>query len=73
MITKAKDQAFSASLINLENGTVMHAPGLSKREYFAIHILAGMQASTPGCVGESCAHFAVIEADKLIEILNAKI
>lgn len=44
--------------------------GLTKREYFAIHILSGMPASTPNCVSESCAVFAVKEADALLHELE---
>lgn len=47
--------------------------GLTKREYFAAVILSGMKASTPGSVGESCAYFAVKEADALIKALNGEV
>ncbi len=46
--------------------------GLTKREYFAALILQGMHASTPNSVRQSCAFFAVKEADKLIEELNKR-
>ena len=45
--------------------------GLTKREYFAALIMAGMMASPQSIGREEAAHIAVNQADALIDMLGA--
>mgnify|MGYP001603489189 CR=1 FL=1 len=69
-MTNPNNQAFQAVIVH-PNGTEIYS-GLTKREYAAIHILAGM-ASDPECdLSEGSEHFsmAVKAADLIIAKLN---
>lgn len=59
MTTRAEDSAFPV-VVPADNSEVHF--GLSKREYFALHLLAAMNNSD--------ADTAVLRADKLLAALN---
>lgn len=59
----------AATAFSVNDGAVhLYQPGLTKREYMALHIMAGMCAATRP--DEGVAERAVWAADMLIEELN---
>ncbi len=72
MATSGSDPAFPVPSFSPEGGEGWQATGLTKREYFAVHLFEGVIAKlSVNCTLQDKANYAVEAADALCRALSA--
>jgi hypothetical protein len=73
MPTSGDEPAFPSSLPNQAEGSGGNAVGLTKREYFAVHLFEGVVAKLSiNCTLQDKANYAVEAADALVKALESE-
>jgi hypothetical protein len=71
MGTSGEDSAFPHSVQKADNLSGRDFPGLTKREYFAVHLFEGVTARlSVNCTLQDKANYAVEAADALVRSLG---
>jgi len=73
MATSGSDSAFPVAMPAPGSGMVGDFTGLTKREYFAVHLFEGVIAKlSVNCTLQDKAKYAVEAADALVKALSAE-